>query len=112
MVEGVPDGAPDPFLLLTDDTPGETSEAYLANFAFVDEVLDPVTIALLGGPGAGGIFDPMPPGDLDASGTIGFPDLLILLSTWGSCSDTCPADLDGDGQVGFTDLVVLLSLWN
>ncbi|NNF41610.1 MAG: VCBS repeat-containing protein [Phycisphaerales bacterium] len=48
--------------------------------------------------------------DLDASGDVGFNDLLAVLSAWGAC-DSCPADLDGDGSVGFGDLLTVLSQW-
>lgn len=50
------------------------------------------------------------PGDIDASGSVGFPDLLRVLSSWGPCVG-CPEDLDDDGQVGFSDLLVVLSQW-
>src|SRR5690606_23983280 len=50
---------------------------------------------------------PCTPGDLDCSGTIGVPDLLLLLAAWGNCSDCapgmCPADLDGNCTVGVPD---------
>jgi hypothetical protein len=49
-------------------------------------------------------------GDIDASGDVGFGDLILLLAQWGDCPG-CPADLDGDGSVGFTDLTLLLSRW-
>lgn len=52
-----------------------------------------------------------PAGDLDQDGTVGFTDLIILLSSWGPCEGDCPADLDGDGRVGFTDVVLLLHTW-
>lgn len=53
-------------------------------------------------------------GDIDASGNVGFSDLLVLLASWGSCPqppDPCPANLDGDGDVDFGDLLILLSAW-
>lgn len=50
------------------------------------------------------------PADLDASGDVGFDDLVELLSAWGPCPG-CPADLDASGDVGFDDLVELLSAW-
>jgi hypothetical protein len=55
-----------------------------------------------------------PPGDLDCDGSVGFADLLIILSTWGPCPDPpshCPADIDGDGVVGFPDLLIVLANW-
>jgi hypothetical protein len=50
------------------------------------------------------------PTDLDASGAVGFADLLVLLAEWGA-AHAGPPDLDGDGIVGFADLLVLLSAW-
>lgn len=51
-------------------------------------------------------------GDLDADGSVGILDLLILLSAWGPCAPgSCPADLDGDGNVGILDLLTLLANW-
>jgi len=52
-----------------------------------------------------------PPEDLDGDGTVGFGDLVALLTAWGACAG-CPADLDGDGSVGFADLVTLLTAWS
>jgi hypothetical protein len=54
--DDVPDGTTDPFWFLTDNTPSETSEGCIANFALVDALLDPATIAALGGADANGIF--------------------------------------------------------
>ena len=53
------------------------------------------------------------PADLDDSGTIGFADLIALLSAWGPCPHHagCPEDLDDDGTVGFSDLLILLAAW-
>ena len=48
------------------------------------------------------------PGDLDGDGTVGGPDLSIMLSSWGSDG---PADLDGDNIVSGSDLAALLSTW-
>jgi hypothetical protein len=50
-------------------------------------------------------------GDLDASGIVGIPDLLILLSTWGLCGECCLADLDLDTIVHMRDLMILLENW-
>ncbi|MBT8485545.1 MAG: CHRD domain-containing protein [Phycisphaerales bacterium] len=56
-------------------------------------------------------FAPLPcQGDIDCDGSVGFTDLLAVLSTWGPC-DGCAADLDDDGSVGFTDLLIVLSSW-
>ncbi len=53
------------------------------------------------------------PGDLNGDGSIGVPDLLILLANWGPCAEpaNCPADLDGNGNVGVPDLLLLLASW-
>lgn len=50
------------------------------------------------------------PADVDGDGAVGFPDLTLLLASWGACV-LCPADLNGDGLVGFEDLVALLGAW-
>ena len=50
--------------------------------------------------------------DLDGSGDVGFPDLLILLASWGPCGGAdCDADLNGNGVVDFNDLVSLLAAY-
>jgi predicted outer membrane repeat protein len=50
------------------------------------------------------------PADFDANGDVDFPDLLLVLATWGPCPG-CPQDLDCDEDVGFTDLLAVLSTW-
>ena len=52
-------------------------------------------------------------GDFDASTSVGFSDMLTLLSSWGACppKGLCLADLDDDGLVSFSDLLGLLSRW-
>ncbi len=50
------------------------------------------------------------PWDLDNNGTVGVPDLLELLASWGQCKD-CPADFDCNGNVGVSDLLALLANW-
>jgi hypothetical protein len=50
------------------------------------------------------------PGDVDASGDVGFGDLLQVLAQWGPCCG-CPQDFDRDGEVSFADLLVLLAAW-
>lgn len=47
--------------------------------------------------------------DLDEDGTVGFSDLLLLLSDWNDSNSL--ADLDGSGTVGFGDLLFLLNEW-
>ncbi len=48
--------------------------------------------------------------DLDGSGSVGVPDLLSLLASWGLCKG-CPADFDGNGSVGASDLLDLIANW-
>ncbi len=52
-------------------------------------------------------------GDLDGDGSVGTPDLVLLLGAWGPCDDCgdCLADLDGDCAVGGGDLILLLGNW-
>ena len=49
--------------------------------------------------------------DLDFDGGVGFPDLLIILDAWGSCSERCCSDIDADGEVGMSDVATLLQAW-
>ena len=49
--------------------------------------------------------------DVVPNGEIGFPDLVTLLSAWGTCEAPCPSDIIADGDVGFSDLLYLLSNW-
>ena len=49
--------------------------------------------------------------DIDGDGTVGFTDLLDVLSFWGPCPGGCAQDIDGDELVGFTDLLDVLSFW-
>lgn len=66
---------------------------------------------LEGGFFAGGAASTPPcTGDVDASGEVGFDDLLAVLTDWGACGG-CPSDLDGDGVVGFDDLLAVLVGW-
>ncbi|MCH7848996.1 MAG: FG-GAP repeat protein [Planctomycetes bacterium] len=53
------------------------------------------------------------PQDLDADGSVGVPDLLSLLGSWGPCppKGDCPADFDNTGDVGVKDLLILLGNW-
>ena len=52
-------------------------------------------------------------GDIDGDGSVGTPDLLLLLGAWGRCDDcdNCLEDLDGDCAVGPSDLIILLGNW-
>ncbi len=49
--------------------------------------------------------------DVVPNGEVGFPDLVTLLSAWGTCEPPCPSDIIADGDVGFSDLLYLLSNW-
>ncbi|MHC5114655.1 MAG: FG-GAP-like repeat-containing protein [Planctomycetota bacterium] len=48
--------------------------------------------------------------DLNQDGTVGFADLLQVISAWGTCA-VCPADLNADGQIGFGDVLVVIANW-
>ncbi len=50
------------------------------------------------------------PWDLDGDGDVGVPDLLELLSQWGTAPGG-PPDFDGDFNVGVPDLLILLANW-
>jgi hypothetical protein len=49
--------------------------------------------------------------DLDGDGTVGAPDLAMLLSAWGPAPQGTPADFNRDGSVSAPDLSTLLSFW-
>ncbi len=55
----------------------------------------------------------VPAGDIGGDGAVGTIDLIMLISSWGSCSECidCPLDLDGDCSVGAGDLLILLGNW-
>ena len=48
--------------------------------------------------------------DLNADGTVGIADFLLLLALWGTHPGG-PPDFDGDGSVGITDFLALLANW-
>jgi len=48
--------------------------------------------------------------DLDGDGEVKVSDLLILIASWGPCSD-CDEDLDGHGGVNVADLLILIAAW-
>lgn len=50
------------------------------------------------------------PEDLDFNGSIGYEDLIQLLSVWGQCTG-CAEDLDGNEDVDYEDLLLVLSKW-
>ena len=69
-----------------------------------------------GGVGAAYVFELgecLCPADLDGDGSVGVPDLLSLLGSWGPCppKGDCPADFDTSGDVGVKDLLLLLGAW-
>ncbi|MFK7959119.1 MAG: hypothetical protein AB8G96_01215 [Phycisphaerales bacterium] len=47
-------------------------------------------------------------GDADLNGTVGFTDILQVISQFGPCIG-CPEDQDLDGQVAFSDILFVLS---
>ncbi len=51
------------------------------------------------------------PADLDGDGSVGAPDLAILLGSWGAAGGSGPADFDSSGDVGAPDLAILLGSW-
>ncbi len=54
------------------------------------------------------------PAELDGDGSVGFGDLLAVLTAWGPyepCPPAIPEDLDHDCAVGFSDLLVVLTAW-
>ena len=55
------------------------------------------------------------PEDLDGNGVVGFSDLTLLLSLYGTpCPkrpEPCVGDVTGDGERGFADLTALLAAW-
>ncbi|MBT8485884.1 MAG: endonuclease/exonuclease/phosphatase family protein [Phycisphaerae bacterium] len=50
------------------------------------------------------------PGDTDASGDVGFWDLVAVLTRWGPCVG-CAEDIDGNDAVDFADLLLVLHNW-
>lgn len=50
-------------------------------------------------------------GDINGDGAVNVQDLIVLLSSWGSCAG-CPADLDGNGLVDFRDAIILFAAWD
>jgi hypothetical protein len=53
---------------------------------------------------------PVCPEDFDESGSVGVPDLLTVINSWGPCKG-CPADLDESGTVGVPDLLAIINAW-
>ena len=87
---------------ITDDRGQTAYDQWVLHGKSAPTVMDMVSIEIFG------------PADFDMDGLVGFSDLIILLSLWGSCPADpfpCPTDLSGDGVTGFDDLLALLSAW-
>jgi len=52
-----------------------------------------------------------PLGDVNADGTVGAPDIAMVLSSWGPAPTFVRADLNADGAVDARDLTILLTYW-
>ena len=50
------------------------------------------------------------PADISGNDSVGFEDLVSVLSAWGPCGG-CDADIDDSGTVDFADIVTLLAAW-
>jgi len=48
--------------------------------------------------------------DLDADGSTGVGDLLLVIDEWGMCSG-CVSDFDGNGIVDVSELLILIAAW-
>jgi hypothetical protein len=62
-------------------------------------------------PPAGCEGDIAPPG---GNGTVGVPDLLAVINSWGPCGPPCDADVappGGNGTVGVPDLLHIINNW-
>ncbi|MCP3906310.1 MAG: hypothetical protein GY715_22025 [Planctomycetes bacterium] len=58
------------------------------------------------------LFDIPPcPADLDASGDVGFGDILQIIGAWGPCGVPCPEDISGNGAVDFADILAVIAAW-
>lgn len=54
------------------------------------------------------------PEDLDGDGAVAFGEILVILTSWGSCPippDACRADLNASGAVDFGDILIVLGSW-
>lgn len=84
---------------------GEFPTFYLKeNIAVGFGIASAATLEIVLGPATSGN-----PCDLDGDGSVGGPDLTMLLGGWGSDDPTL--DLSGDGTVGGADLTILLGCW-
>jgi len=83
-----------------------------------DMIGDLVTVnaddGLTGGSVTALITKPPCPADLDASGAVGFSDVLVIIAQWGAyapCPPVIPADLNGNCAVDFADVLAALGEW-
>jgi len=53
------------------------------------------------------------PGDINADGTVGVNDVLLIISMWGPCPSVglCDADINGDDIVDVVDLLFIINVW-
>ena len=77
-----------------------------------DRALSLAEIQAIFNAGSAGKCKPCP-WDLDANGSVGVKDLLILLGAWGPCppKGDCLADFDLSGEIDVKDLLFLLGAW-
>lgn len=83
------------------------SEVFLDEYEGMD--LTGCRLTCIGNVIASGEAPPPNPADVDGDGSVGFSDLLAVLSSWGNTGGA--ADVDGDGTVGFGDVLAVLSSW-
>jgi len=50
-------------------------------------------------------------GDVNGDGIVNVLDILIIVDTWGPCSNQCDGDLNGDGDIGVIDLLIVIDSW-
>jgi len=50
-------------------------------------------------------------GDFDYDSDLDIQDLLLLISAWGPCGETCAPDFDNNGQVDVIDLLAFIAHW-
>ncbi|MBL9121403.1 MAG: hypothetical protein JNL80_15960 [Phycisphaerae bacterium] len=84
-----------------------------AGLASVDAAGVTIVVPFGGGDAKGALrYDVLPRSrDLDFNGTVGAPDLALLLGAWGSVG-VLPEDLSGDGIVNAMDLALLIGDWS
>jgi len=50
-------------------------------------------------------------GDVNGDGVVNTDDILLIIGSWGPCTE-CSGDIDGDGLVGTNDLLIVLAQWD